>query len=444
MGKLSSVLFLVLVLFTACSDPSTVGAGLLNDEDLSLAFTDSIAIDVRTIPDDSTRSVDKPVYLLGQLDDPRFGKTNTEVYFTNTIISTQANPNFADATLDSIVLVLPLDTIGRYGDSTAVHNIEVFQLQENITSTFDMFDFGTLLTSDAFEYDEASLLGTRSIVPGYFDSLEVFDPTIDTLVQQLPQIRIPLDNSFGEVFFENDTVVSSDSLFKDAIKGFALRSEPDNGNSMIGLRFNGSLNVYFSRDEEKEVFSFGISNFRHQFFEHEFSNEVLEAFNAENPETLYTSSMAGPNIEFDLSSLREFEDDLINHAMIDIYINEADDDLILYPPIMNFSAFFVSDGEEDFIRDVDPLNTNLAANIINLVTTFQGNLQVDELTGKMKYSMNISGHVVDLLNNFLGDDVNNKIILEPLTKTETPRRAIIHGNDGSAFEPKLKLVITNS
>lgn len=198
------------------------------------------------LTDDSTLSSYTDEHFLGVISsDPFFGRTEAEMYFELKPLSYRQYPfgNPPDSLhLDSIVLVL--DYIETYGDTIIPQTINVYE----ISSDFRIDTSYLVRRNDYFT--TSALLGSRTFKPENLkDSVAAY---LDTTRNQL---RIKLDNSFGERLLNYDTTgaadaYSSDSAFKIKFKGFALKSEAG-GNAIMGFNLQGvntKLAIYYKDD----------------------------------------------------------------------------------------------------------------------------------------------------------------------------------------------------
>ncbi|MEZ4985006.1 MAG: DUF4270 family protein [Saprospiraceae bacterium] len=147
MNPLASMLALVIGLslwITNCADPLEVGAELLAEDQANVGFTDTFTLQAHTIKGDSVRayypsSTGGAVlnFLFGRMVDPLFGTTSTGFYMEPLLWRDVVGSNIEFFTrqgliLDSIILVLPLDSTGYYGRIDGSFGIDVFELTEPI------------------------------------------------------------------------------------------------------------------------------------------------------------------------------------------------------------------------------------------------------------------------------------------------------------------------
>ncbi len=461
MKNLLYALALSLITISACSDPSSIGASILGSEELSLDFTDQIDLDCRTVLGDSLRITSAVISSIGMLDEPIFGPTENLLYLSTSIGA--SNPDFSDAVLDSIVMTIPYDilaegrtTTAKYGDSTAVHHIELFQLDENIFTSVEELTIDSIFTTTSFAFDEANLVGERTLVPNYIDSVFVKGhntvrsddtPFPDSLVGTSPELRIRLDNSFGDPFFADPENIASDSIYQDIAKGFLLRTTPSTS-SMIGLNFQEPsryeiLYYYTKTDDNRRIYSFDIAGFTSLQVTHDYetSGSAVAAALADgsvNQDYLFIESYDGTNIEVDLQDVIQYDGKVINAAILEFTVAEVPDyDIEMFElPELIVANYINEEGVMQEISDV----ASVTESITNLANAYGGIEIIDEITGEITYRMNITNHVIQLLRGDLGN--NYKIYLSNRFKSGSPRRVVFNGNDTNGPAPKLNLVVT--
>ena len=118
---LSCTLFVAL---SACTDPITVGADLLDDDRATLGQTTDVPFTTAVVRNDSLLAYQGvnlfPIFdrfSFGRIDEPVFGETTHSFYVIPTVFrdsrtNLPSPPSFAftDRNVDSVVLILPLDT----------------------------------------------------------------------------------------------------------------------------------------------------------------------------------------------------------------------------------------------------------------------------------------------------------------------------------------------
>lgn len=439
------------LLFSACKDPGAIGAGLLQGEEFLVEFTDEIIIPGKVVRGDTIKIDSLSLFKsLGVLDEPIFGETRTQL-FVNTTFSTTTDllpdPDFTDATLDSIVLRIPLDRDYHYGDTTAMHHVEVFQLTNTYEEEVALIGSENITTFSSLPFDESLVIGEKTFRPNYIDPTLVNAHVVDSILEFEPHLRVKIDNSFGEIFFDDETAIESDSAYTANAKGLLIRSTPTS-NSMMGLDLSNqsvhTLAFYYNfGDTIKTLYPFDIGNSRFLNVIHEYDgsgSDIEASLNNTNvdQEFLYAESYSGTNIEFDFSQILDFQDDIVNYASFEITLADLPDyDTGLFLPVSNFLlSYRNSDGILRTIPDVEELSTSSVA---VLEEFYGGTPDVDGLTGETKYTMNITKFVNDILTGELDADLT--LTLSTGLRFTEPNRSIIYGS-GSGSSPKLKLVVT--
>lgn len=249
---LGTIITSLLILFscTKINEATELGGNLIPPVDNIHTFDTTLEVQVFndsfTVVTDSTVAWPGFTHFLGKIsNDPFFGKTNAQMFFE--LKPSTYRFTFADKPdslhLDSVVLIL--DYVNTYGDSTLPQTVNVYEIGGNITD----FRYDTSYRYRENSIPRAGLLGFKTFVPKDLDdSVKAYQ---DTTARQL---RIKLDNSFGQRLLAYDTAgngaYTSDSNFRQNFKGFALESVAG-GNAIMGfdlLGANTKLAIYYKYD----------------------------------------------------------------------------------------------------------------------------------------------------------------------------------------------------
>ncbi len=433
----------------SCNKESLIGSDLLNEDNINVNFTDTLKLGYKTLYSDSTRtfatdgvavsSLDK--FTLGKIEDPVFGTTETKFYVCPNFNSI---PNFRDGILDSMVLVIPLDTSVRYGDLTATHDVKMYQMSDlnfelDINSRMD-----TIFSNQSFDVDSPPISEKSGTFTG-LDSISVFNPIGDSTVLERPQLRMRLNDMLAMSIFDTN-YVETDSIFQSNIKGFMLESETVNSfiglqnRSVSGTTSDGKIRVHYRVDEDLDgtiedtsVYQFNLAIFKHAEMIHDFAGTPVEqAISSGSDSELYIQGKVGVYTEVDLTPILAYGDTGINYAELEFQVNEdLSGDLDLFPPNQLLLARYKNDeGNYEFVKDIQ-------------LGAFGGQLEsiMDDNTGltKMVYRMKLSAHIVDLLNQRFSSPI---IEIYPNISTETPNRVVLYGTSGDEKRAKLKIVTT--
>ena len=457
---LAYALFASAILITACTDGSIIGNDLLGDEEISLNFQDDFVLTGQTVLGDSVATYNvssiNQTYLLGEVDDPTFGKYTSDIYTAITFNATF--PNFENSVLDSIVLDLEYDTLGFYGDSNVVHNIEIFRLEE------DFAEFDTIYSNTSFMSGMVPI-GSASLVPDLSKNIDIqyrdFEIT-DSIVSLSPRLRIRLDDAYGIEILEDTLSQVSDSALIANFKGLYIKSTTA-GSSMIGLNFNENpdfndgiarLHMYYTKTnngvETLEEYSYLMRSITSSTFTHDFGGSVVGSIlndtDAGN-DFLYSQNMAGVNAEVnipDLNTLDNFNQDtiIINAAQLVLTVNEDVNEFQtdLYP---NSTRFLLSKENEE--GDGRILIDDLTKNGLDLSTGLgihDGRVRevVQEDGSTIK---TVTFVITDYVRNLLEEDISSSTItISPVGRSESPRRTVFYGLDHPDFPAKLRISYT--
>jgi len=251
---LGAIFTSTLILLISCkkiNESTSLGGDLVPVVDNITTFDTTLLVeaynDTFTVLTDTTFYDSRYTNYLGQItNDPLFGKTDAKLFLELKPAAfryTFENRSPDSLHIDSVVLVL--DYVETYGDSTIPQTVNVYEIPQS--SVFGDTAF-PIRNSD---YAKAGLLGSRTFEPTVLnDSVKAYK---DTTANQL---RIRLDDAFGQQLLNYDTSSTSnkgayisDSAFQTFFKGFALEST--SGNAIIGVNLEGAntkLAIYYKDD----------------------------------------------------------------------------------------------------------------------------------------------------------------------------------------------------
>jgi len=176
----------LVVCFSACTNSTTLGSGLLDSDRQDIKFSEDFVMTTSTRLGDSVLTF-SPVlssqltdYLVGEYNDPVFGKVRSSVY-TQVSKGNVGNPNFEGKTLDSVVLVLPYRMSEEYGNIDTEYTLDVLRIDE--PGRFEELDnpVKDFLWSDVTFETQSTPIGTISFTPNSADSMFIAVPKQDSL-----------------------------------------------------------------------------------------------------------------------------------------------------------------------------------------------------------------------------------------------------------------------
>lgn len=429
--------FVLLFLVTGCEEATLVGSDILAGEQLELGFNSETKLTASTVTSELLDTRNNFTYMVGQLDDPIFGKTNAELYMT--IIRDITLPDLTDATVDSLVLIMEHDTSGIYGDTLAMHQLQVFRMRESI------LDFDTIYNNQSFMTDMTPI-GETMIGVNPFDSLTIKDPATGEDERIPAQIRIPLDVAFGEEIVAALPDIETDTGFVSVFNGLKVTSIPDRS-SLLGINPQGTsglakMTMYYHKGEDTTTVNFRIVTNTSAFIEHDQSGYPIDEFIGDplkGDSLLFMQGMAGPEVELDLDDVRNLGDIFINYAILELTIAELPmDNEGLYRTVSNTITTEKQEGETLLTEDVlSVLNTS------NFTNVFGGNIQSEEVDGVTvrKVRLNVTRQVKKIIED---PSYDSKINVSPLFKIERPQRMVFYGPGHSMYPAKLNITFTRN
>ena len=212
-----------MILWSSCSDPTPVGGGLLDDEDFDINFEEITDFGVSTTLADPSVTYTRlnffnTVFLLGELDDPEFGRSSSALACEVTLPGLLLG--IGEITIDSAVLMLEFTNDGFYGDLDALHTIQVYRLLERIN------DIDTVFADREYIFDTNPV----GVLPDYRlnrDSMLVYNANSDTTSYLTDIVRIPLDDGFAQEVFGDTLNLLDEEMFQNALNGVYITSEVD-------------------------------------------------------------------------------------------------------------------------------------------------------------------------------------------------------------------------
>ncbi|RMG77885.1 MAG: DUF4270 domain-containing protein [Bacteroidetes bacterium] len=450
------VLLAALCLLNACNDPTSIGSDLLSGDELDLAYTDTLTIRSKTVRDAdsvltySTADFDPAsfrltAHLVGRFEDPIFGISESSVYaqvrLLNGIVPNFAQGEFLDEVhLDSIVLVLPWDTLGIYGDTlTEMYDLEVYELDESLSSDENYF------SDQTFAVKPNVIAGVTGLRPRPRTPVTALQPTIDIGAQELireRQLRLHLDPLYASAFFGADTLnFQNDTSFLKFFKGLYIKSASTN-RGMLSFNLNSTsagMYVYYKVDTLKQIyqfpFSFNPQSVRTAHFSHDYQGTIVEqALNStsETDSIIFVQGMAGVTATLEFPFADSFNDILVNKAELELPIIHLDGDLNFDPISQLALEEVLADGTTRPISDL-----TIAASLgsgTSFVAAF-GGVVVDE----ERYVINMSNHFQKMVDG----EATKTVRILVLNQAAKASRSILGGAGHPEFPVKLKLAYTH-
>ena len=446
MKKLLQVFFLVLpvtLLINTCADPALLGSDLLEEDQADVAFTDTLTLKANTVVADSLRTYSALIseqldsYLFGKMKDPLFGTATSSIYLQ--LRPEFAKPDFSDATLDSIVLILPYDTIGKYGDLSGPFGMEILRVMEEMPRIDNHYSDTSFMTAP-------TPIASIEFVPN-LDSISVVNydgGTVDTVA--FPHLRVPIEptEEIKDIFFNPDTLAyENDSVFLEKFKGIHINpSLETEGLLSFAMKLRGSgFFVYYTKETDTipSQFRFEVNDLTTRLvaFSKDYSETLVETF-LENPDLtsdslMFIQSMAGLNIEIDIPNITELEGVVINKAELELTLASVEGDQpSIFKPVEQLLVSRPNDeGNLAVIDDVLFAGSDLSSLFGGIVT--------ERVNGKpRKYTMNLSAHLQGMIEGREG----TTLTITPFQPAERGSRSVVYGPTHPTYGMKLKISYT--
>lgn len=290
----AAIALLLTAALTACEDEeSSLGIALVDPSTLYEGLTCTLYPDAAwSKPEDSLQTSNYSLGIIGNLDDPVFGKWGAVLYSQIALPTSSNSINFDSVIIDSVVLTLTKYRL--YPDQPFSQapprfsrplrsggcnfHFEVKQLADSMDSKKKYY------STDELPVDESTL---------FFDGV-VNVKSYDTVV------RLLLDSSFNQVLCNSATAEE----FVRNTKGLRIRIKEDSDNGMLSIDFssvNTCITAYthYLRSNGDTLYSnypfqlgTGASHFTH--FTHDYSGTALAGLDSVNGnEKLYVEPLGG-------------------------------------------------------------------------------------------------------------------------------------------------------
>jgi hypothetical protein len=255
-------LFLIFsgLLIISCDSDVDTGEFVVGSDYLALKnkvlLIDTLTIDVSTVKLDSLITSSESRILVGNYDDPFFGKVKSDSYFqvSTDYFNLYSQNSDTDATgyvFDSIAMIMRYDDY-YYADTTKVQTLNIHRVIKNFKPNVNDNSF---YNNSSLVYDDTSL-GTIMYSPKPIGR---------------DSINIKLDNEFGKELFDKfkNNEIENSTDFTNYLKGFVIKSSSSSSSSVIGFNLSSVLRLYYSKGiggtDDNYVMDFTILDYSKQF-----------------------------------------------------------------------------------------------------------------------------------------------------------------------------------
>lgn len=428
-------LFLLVFLGSSCNDPTLIGSDLLEQDQVNVGTTDTITLRTHTVLGDSVRTYSPFVsqqlatYIAGNLDDPILGVSKASIYAQ--LLLEQTKPDLTNATFDSLVLVLPIDTTAVYGDHSEPYGFEVYRVTEDMNNDLSYYSDQSFMT-------EMTPIGSVERVVMPYESNGIFNANVDSVINY-PHLTIRIDDMDLINTLMTDTLIyASDSTFLDFFKGIHVLPTTTNPGILAFNLFDtkSGLKLYYTQDDEKEMFQYRFldESVKVVTYEHLYDGTPVKAFIEEESlgdSLTFVQAMAGIETIIEIPYTDGYDDVIINKATIEFFIADLPEDGD-FPAIEQLLLSYLGeDGEQAIINDISFAQSNFS-------TLFGGTVVAGKNGEPDKYILNISNYFQDLISG----QVPNELYITTFLKTQRASRSILYGAGHSTYPAKLNITFT--
>jgi hypothetical protein len=353
-------LFLVLVfLLTDCKDdPNSLGLDVQPPFDkIEVRSFDTTKVVAYSQFVDSVRTDETSVNLLGSLKDPVFGVSTAEIY---TQFRLAATSHVFGETDEFDSLILTLDPISIYGDSSSAMTVRVYEISEQI------FLDSSYYSDDSKEvYPE--LLCEKTFIPDLINDVVTPDDTLD------PHIRLDLTSLTPSLATKLITCpadsMTTNASFQNYFYGLFVEVEPaTSSGSILSIDLMSTLSemaLYYHNDTVDSLsfrYPININSARFGQFTHDytqgdalFQSQLIDEDTTLGQNLCYIQALSGVKVFVRFPELKEYFGDTtvaINEARF--FLNNAEAD----PPLGIARQLVMVKKKEDGSFDVldDQLN----------------------------------------------------------------------------------------
>lgn len=232
------VLFFGITL-TSCNSDVDTGEFVVGSDNLSVnnkvILIDTATVEVSTINFDSLVTSGQSRILLGNYNDPIFGKVTSDSYFQLSssgynLQTTSSDTEGANYVFDSIRMLLLPDKY-YYGDTTKVQSISIHRLLQKVKQSAE--NDNNFYNNSSLNYD-AVRLGSTFFTPKPIRQDSVF---------------VKMDDAFGDAFFQKlkKREIITTEEFIEYFKGLVIRSTSENSSGVMGYQISSRLQLYYSK-----------------------------------------------------------------------------------------------------------------------------------------------------------------------------------------------------
>lgn len=422
------------LLGTSCRKGEIIGREVqVGDNDVLLLTTDSFHISARSIEAERERTDERFVGMLGAYKDPTFGASVIS-YISQYNLEQEGFVFPSDAVFDSAFVSFRLTGGYREKDldskTKSLMHFQVFELAEDIL-------LDNIYYSDEKTKVKPNLIGEFNGYVGLFDSVYVSG------VAQPPQIRIKLDDMWGENLMTADSAnFKTNGAFVQYMKGLKIMPIQTNQTNSNGAIFyfnplnsftNITLHYHTNNDTTKFSFITSSSTANYATYDHDYANSSIASVlndTAAGSNKLYLQATIGTDIQIELKDIAaKFAQNpkIINLAELYIPVDTNEP----YYPLEKLSVSRkLENGTAEFLPDQVETGDRVIDGAFD--------------AKKSRYRFRITQYVQEIIKNYTpGSNQSEILLISPFGNNTLANRSVVNGpRPNSPDTDKLKIVIT--
>jgi hypothetical protein len=433
--SIAALLGLAMLFFSLSSctkKPESIGLDLVNDNQSFVGIDTTFEINAYSSIEDSVRTDETSLNLLGSRFSEVFGISNASIYTQIRLSSVQ--PDFGENPVpDSTILTFV------YMDSYG--NIET-ELSLKVNEILESFSKDDTLYSDTELEISPSEMASMNFVPAPNDTIY-----IDSIPNPA-ELRIPLNNDLADRVFDpaNEDSLGSSTSFLNIFKGMYVSVDdvgiPGDGSILAFdlLKERSNVVIYYHNDEEDSlsyVFNINLFCARVGRFQHDYSvssdpvflSQIVNGDTTKGTEKLYLEGLVGVQTEMWFTGLADWVNQgniAINQAklILPVYSDGVSENDVLPERLVLFK--YKEDGKKTFTTDQ-----------IEGDAYFNGTYSEDF----KNYFFRLSRYTQSLLNG----ETDFGIVLHPSGKNVRAEDVVIYGTapaDNDLARVRLEIIYT--
>lgn len=449
---LSCAVFLAL---TACTEPITVGADLLEDDRATLGQTVDIPFTTRVVESDSLLTWDADNFLgiagftFGELQDDVFGFSKHSFYAVPSLVRSSTTglplpPAFAYTSrdVDSVVMIMPIDTAYAYYGNARQFNFSARVMPSRVVDDVDYYSTASFVRN-LVDVNDGDLFTASTTPTLLYDTL--YATNNDSVLAA--HIRFKFNQNFvDEVNTRDETTYDSEDELATLLAGVSMEAlnTPD---GFVGLQPNSvgsqiSGFYFFYKDTAATMterfyrmpLALTLPRYERNYAG-SLAGDLLQPGN--DLEQIALSGQGGLMTEINFPDLTMLEDKVINQAEMVFFRETIENYSYEAYPAPSFIGLYYRNDNGNLIQILD---RQLLRNpdFSSIVNDFLGGNELTDDDGNIFYRPRFSVH----LQRMVEGEVPPTIYMRVIPVDRDASRVILTGPEAPIRPATIKVVFT--